>query len=59
MAASGELLNWSFRSCGGESRKHSDNDIEVEADDLLPLPNWNCGSWPSKPPDLKETLFVE
>jgi hypothetical protein len=31
----------------------------VEAADLLPLPNWNWGSWLSRPRDLKETLFVE
>lgn len=57
MTGSEELLNGDFRSCGGDSRKHSDKDIEV--DGLLPLPNWNWGSWLSKPPDLKETLLVE
>lgn len=48
----------SFLSRGGDSTKHSESD-NVDADNLLPLPKRNCGSWLSEPPTLNERLLVE
>jgi hypothetical protein len=35
-----------FRSCGGDSVKHSPRDIDIDEDKLLlAVPNLNVGSW--------------
>lgn len=55
---SGGLGKDDLRSWGGDSVKHSPNDIDTDSDGLARDPNLKGGNWVSAPFEANETEFV-